>query len=213
MFGWIRQRRHSADVHRRFVTETIEGLETLHRRVWEIEERLQEQQEANAELERRAARVEVEAAAARLGFQDLVRQYAAAEVPLDGAGEQHELAKTAALEAEESPELLEGLMRVLTPIRSAGPTAGRQPDTRGEHLCFFPTPEGYQLLELPGAVPTVGRVVDLGEHGRGKVAKVARSPVLNDKRRCAYLLPIAATLEEAWTPEEVSESLALVGVR
>ena len=211
MLGRIRQRQHSADVHRRFVNETIEGLQTLHRRMWEIEERLQEQQATNAELERRTARAEVEASAARLGLHDLVREYATAEERLDRKGEQQESAETAALEAEQSPDLLDGLMRVLTPIRSAGPTAGRQPDAGVAHLCFFPTPEGYQLLELPGAVPTVGSVVGLGEHGRGEVAKVARSPLLNDKRRCAYLQPIAATLEEAWTPEEVSESLVLVG--
>jgi hypothetical protein len=210
MFGRIRHR-HSADVRRRFVTETIDGLQTLHRRIWEIEERLQEQQATNAELERRTRRAEVEASPARLGFQEIISKYATAEEPLDGKGEQQDSAETAALEAEQSPELLDGLMRVLTPIRSAGPTAGRQPDAGPAHLCFFPTPQGYQLLELPGSVPTIGSVVDLGEHDRGEVAKVARSPLLNDMRQCAYLLPIVAKLEEAWTPEEVSESLVLVG--
>jgi hypothetical protein len=110
MLGRIRQRHHSADVHRRFVNETIEGLQTLHRRIWEIEERLLEQQATNAELERRTARVELEASAARLGFQDLVKRYAAAKEPLDGDGEQQESAEMADLEAEQSPELLDGLM-------------------------------------------------------------------------------------------------------
>jgi hypothetical protein len=209
MLGWVRQRRHSADVHRRFVTETIEGLQTLSRRLWEVEEQLQEQRAMNRELERRTAHAEAERSVARRGFPDTVLQYAAAEEPAEGNG--HGPAE--ALESEQAPELLGTLMPVLTSIRSMGPTAARQPDGGVAHLYFFPTFEGYELLTLPGDLPTVGSVIDLGEHGRGEVVKVARSPLVNDGGRCAYLLPVAAKQDEALPSDGVSKVVALVGDR
>jgi Family of unknown function (DUF5317) len=68
------------------------------------------------------------------------------------------------------------------------------PDERDQHLYLVPMPNGYELRECPGAAPLAGTVVDLGEGLWGEVVKVARSPLPNDERRCAYL--VQATVEE-----------------
>jgi len=57
------------------------------------------------------------------------------------------------------------------------------------HLVFVGNPSGYSLREAWGDVPPVGgRIsVDGVEH---VVAKLGRSPLPGDRRRCAYLDPV-----------------------
>jgi hypothetical protein len=57
------------------------------------------------------------------------------------------------------------------------------------HLLFVWTPAGYALHEGHGETPAPGvRVAVNG--GEYSVAKVARSPLPGDERRCAYLEPL-----------------------
>jgi hypothetical protein len=55
-----------------------------------------------------------------------------------------------------------------------------------EHLLFVWSPSGYELVEEPGDVPTVGAEVDR-EGQPLRVTKVAPSPLPGDRRLCAYL--------------------------
>lgn len=59
---------------------------------------------------------------------------------------------------------------------------------RGGHLVFVWSPSGYRLEERQGDPPTPGTVVEEGE-GRFRVSRIAPSPLPDDRRRCAYLLP------------------------
>jgi hypothetical protein len=200
MFGWVRHRRHAAHVNERFVTESLDALHALHRRLWDVERQMQAQQMTNRELERRTARAEAEAAVARLELPNGVQEYApTADAP--------------SFEPQRSTELLDDLFPVPSPASPADQRTRLQSDLDAAHLLFFPTSEGYELVELSAAVPTLGDVVDLGEHGLGEVVKVGRSPLPNDAGRCFYLLPVAGTPEETRMPERQSESLALFGSR
>jgi hypothetical protein len=62
----------------------------------------------------------------------------------------------------------------------------RQADER--HLLFVSTSRGYHLVELDGPPPAALRDVTVPEHeGLFRVVKVARSPLPNDPRLCAYV--------------------------
>lgn len=217
MLGWVRLRRRSADLRHRFIIDTIDALDLLHERVAQVEAQLREQQATSRELDRRTSRAETEASVARLEAQDLIRQYSVLGAAPDFERPQ---AETAA-EAEQSSELLEGLMPILTPIRSRVASDRPQLRERGhlndmaprfeqrlpgdegsadeetDHICVFATTDGYDLVERLGAAPRVGSVLELDEGQYGEVVKVARSPLPQDRRRCAYLLPVAAPMEEA----------------
>ena len=52
------------------------------------------------------------------------------------------------------------------------------------HLLFVATPKGYRLLEAAGPAPAAGAWLSAGV-----VARVGRSPLPDDPRRCAYVLP------------------------
>jgi len=82
--------------------------------------------------------------------------------------------------------------------RAAFEREGAPSDEGHGHVCLVPTADGYELRERAGRAPTPGTVVDLGEGLCGEVVKVTRSPLPNDKRRCAYLLQTVAvaTVEE-----------------
>jgi len=60
----------------------------------------------------------------------------------------------------------------------------------GKHLLFVWKATGYELREQDGDVPSVGTVLDL-EDGRMEVNRIAPSPIPGDRRRCAYLQPVA----------------------
>lgn len=56
------------------------------------------------------------------------------------------------------------------------------------HLLFVSSPTGYQLVSRQGEPPTPGSVLEDDER-RFRVTKVAPSPLPDDPRLCAYLLP------------------------
>lgn len=208
ILGWFRRRHRSSELRLRFITDTIDAFDLLHRRVEQIEEQLREQQATTRELESNTARAEAQASVARLEVRDFIKEYTQVHEPHDhGRGEWEAMPKV-----EPSPELLESLMPILTPIRSKRVTLGRaagesdSSDEGDEHLCLLPTPDGYELLERPGGAPPAGSIVDLGDGWQGQVVKVARSPLPDDRRRCAYLQQAAAA-----APDEEVLSPVLVG--
>ncbi len=73
---------------------------------------------------------------------------------------------------------------------SAG-VAGGEP-ALGDHLLFVATSAGYMLCQGDGALPNAGHELESANlpEGRFLVAKVARSPLPLDRRRCAYLHPL-----------------------
>ena len=73
----------------------------------------------------------------------------------------------------------EALARFSTPESQAD---GRE---EVEHLLFVPSATGYALLPVEGPTPSVGTVVEWGDHGPFTVTKVAASPLAGDGRRCA----------------------------
>ena len=56
------------------------------------------------------------------------------------------------------------------------------------YLLFVWSPAGYTLVEQPGEPPQVGTEIEDGQR-RYRISKVALSPLPNDQRPCAYLLP------------------------
>jgi hypothetical protein len=65
---------------------------------------------------------------------------------------------------------------------------GSAASTAHAHLLFVSTSHGYQLLERPGPPPAALDCVRVPEHdGLFRVAKLAPSPLPNDRRMCAYL--------------------------
>jgi hypothetical protein len=57
------------------------------------------------------------------------------------------------------------------------------------HCLFVSKPTGYELLNREGEPPQVGSVVELDGQGSWIVNRVSSSPLPQDKRPCAYLLP------------------------
>jgi hypothetical protein len=56
------------------------------------------------------------------------------------------------------------------------------------HLLFVWSPSGYRLIARSGEPPAAGSVLEDGDQ-RFKVTKVAPSPLPDDSRPCAYLIP------------------------
>jgi hypothetical protein len=73
--------------------------------------------------------------------------------------------------------------------REDSPEAQRQPRPDLGHLLFVPTYQGYLLLQRSGSAPALGEVLELPDTPgvRLVVAKLALSPLPQDKRVCAYL--------------------------
>jgi hypothetical protein len=65
-----------------------------------------------------------------------------------------------------------------------------EPGSNGKvgYLLFVWSPAGYTLVEQPGDPPVVGTEIEDGQR-RYRIAKIAPSPLPNDSRPCAYLLP------------------------
>lgn len=57
------------------------------------------------------------------------------------------------------------------------------------YCLFVSKPTGYELVDREGEPPPVGSVVELDGQGRFIVNRVGTSPLPQDRRRCAYLLP------------------------
>ena len=57
------------------------------------------------------------------------------------------------------------------------------------HCLFVSKPTGYELLNREGEPPSLGSIVELDGQGRWEVNRIGSSPLPQDRRRCAYLLP------------------------
>jgi hypothetical protein len=57
------------------------------------------------------------------------------------------------------------------------------------HCLFVSKPTGYELLNREGEPPAVGSVVELEGQGHWVVNRISSSPLPQDRRPCAYLLP------------------------
>jgi hypothetical protein len=67
------------------------------------------------------------------------------------------------------------------------PDGSRSPD---RHLQFISTFSGYRLVEMDGPPPSSGETVEVAEEPEPfRVIKLGPSPLPNDDRVCAYLLP------------------------
>src|SRR3954454_17065743 len=64
------------------------------------------------------------------------------------------------------------------------------PEPAASPLLFVPTPARYLLVERDGSPPPEGSPLELDE-GRFVVVKVGRSPLPDELRDCAFLLPLA----------------------
>jgi len=84
---------------------------------------------------------------------------------------------------------IDRLERVLGVEPAPVPEPESEPEVRGDHLLFAWTPQGYALRDGLGDIPTVGSRVSVNGHEYA-VAKLARSPLPGDERRCAYLEPL-----------------------
>jgi hypothetical protein len=73
--------------------------------------------------------------------------------------------------------------------REGSPEAQGQPPPDLGHLLFVPTYQGYLLMQRSGSAPALGEVLELPDTPgvRLVVAKLALSPLPQDKRVCAYL--------------------------
>jgi len=86
---------------------------------------------------------------------------------------------------------IDRLERVLgvEPAPVPEPNPDPEPEVRGDHLLFAWTPRGYVLHDGLGDVPDGGSRLSVNGH-EYEVAKLARSPLPGDERRCAYLEPL-----------------------
>jgi hypothetical protein len=57
------------------------------------------------------------------------------------------------------------------------------------HCLFVSKPTGYELLNREGEPPAVGSIVEIEGQGRWVVNRISSSPLPQDRRPCAYLLP------------------------
>lgn len=56
------------------------------------------------------------------------------------------------------------------------------------YVAFVPTADGYRLTALDGPVPELGAIVEVdGQEGTHRAARITRSPLPLDRRRCVYL--------------------------
>jgi hypothetical protein len=80
-------------------------------------------------------------------------------------------------------------------VTAAAPQASAEPAesdqaSAGGYLLFVSTSRGYTLVEREGHPPSLGQLVEVhGQAGSFLVAKLAPSPLPNDRRICAYLAP------------------------
>jgi hypothetical protein len=57
------------------------------------------------------------------------------------------------------------------------------------YCLFVSKPTGYELVDREGEPPSVGSVVELDGQGKWVVNRISQSPLPQDRRPCAYLLP------------------------
>jgi hypothetical protein len=142
-----------------------------------LERRLFRDTEREAELEQAQAAIrQIEEAAAAKAAQIERLERAVGQVT---DPEQPE----PVLELEPAPEQEEP-----EPALEPEPAPEPEPAARAAYLVFVGTPGGYALREAWGEVPAAGGRVAL-EGVEHVVAKIGRSPLPGDDRRCAYLEP------------------------
>ena len=187
--------------------QALAGAAALAERERELEDMMAGRAELEGTLEReRAVRLVAEEAARGQNERDAI-----VEQRLRGLGEsverglaalreqfaeQRELIANLAGPLEQAIERLRPPLRLVpprgTPEHPSGEAVPRAADAEdAHHLRFFATIAGYELVVADGAPPAPGAVVDVPGVGLRAVAKLAPSPLPDDKRRCAYLLPPA----------------------
>jgi hypothetical protein len=86
-----------------------------------------------------------------------------------------------------------------TPEPAPQPTGAAEPAVDGAWFAFLPSPQGYQLVDLPGTLPAPG--AELAVDGvRYRVLRDAPSPLPGDRRRCV-VLEMEEPPEPARTPD------------
>jgi hypothetical protein len=68
----------------------------------------------------------------------------------------------------------------------APPPAAATPPADGAWFAFVPSPQGYQLVDVPGALPAPGDELTLAG-ARFRVVRHAPSPLPGDRRRCVVV--------------------------
>ena len=81
-----------------------------------------------------------------------------------------------------------GRPRRLPALQSAPLDSARMAAQSG-HCLFVSKPTGYELLDREGEPPPVGSTVELDDDGSWVVNRISQSPLPQDRRPCAYLLP------------------------
>ena len=95
-------------------------------------------------------------------------------------------------EVAEQPELAE------EPEVAEQADEALEPETATVCVAFASTPRGYRLVELEnGAVPEVGKLVEVPEVGELVVLRHGPSPLPADERVCVFLEPLAPTAHVA----------------
>jgi hypothetical protein len=72
------------------------------------------------------------------------------------------------------------------PEPAAVVVADVEEQTHNGHVLFVPAADGYRLVVGRGPAPSRFGAIEVGD-GRYRVARVGRSPLPGDRRRCAYL--------------------------
>jgi hypothetical protein len=161
------------------LAEAESQLEGLRSQVASFEQALSQRETELAESELVSARLADDCARAREGWAEAQASLAEAEKQLD-AREAH----VAALESELGS--LRNRLPAPQTLRPARLEEASAPEP-ASHLRLVPQRGGYALSEIPGPPPSAGERVEVNSQRFG-VARVGRSPLPADARRCAFLL-------------------------
>ena len=101
--------------------------------------------------------------------------------------------------AERTPAPPPALPPAPEPETVSQPTGAAEAGVDGAWFAFLPSPQGYQLVDLPGTLPAPG--AELAVDGvRYRVLRDAPSPLPGDRRRCV-VLEMEEPPEPARTPD------------
>jgi predicted nucleic acid-binding Zn-ribbon protein len=174
-----RSHEHRAEA-RASLAEAQRRLEAMRTQVAALEHTLSQREGELAESELARARLADDCARAREGWAETQAALADAEIQLDARG-----AQIATLDGE-----LHSLRLRFQEAQTAdsGTLRGPSEPEAAFHLRLVTQPTGYVLSESPGPPPGVGERVE-ADGRQFCVARVGRSPLPDDARRCAFLLP------------------------
>jgi predicted nucleic acid-binding Zn-ribbon protein len=174
-----RSHEHRAEA-RASLAEAERRLEATRTQVAALEHKLSQREGELAESELAGARLADDCARAREGWAETQAALAEAEIQLDARGAQIET-----LDGE-----LHSLRLRLQEAQTAhsGTPRGAVEPEPAFHLRLVTQPTGYVLSESPGPPPRIGERVE-ADGRQFRVARVGRSPLPDDTRRCAFLLP------------------------